>query len=806
MKLVNEILITVGVLTAVPLSGVIWSCIREFFRRLVFGYDVQALLAAKDIGGLHAALGYKRKESDRLVNYARSNAAIALGQIGDMRSLDRLLRALGDRDERVIHAAAQAIGQIVLRGLRQPLMQAGRASNQAAAQSLFAQLTKVQTKSVPPLIGAYRSHPEAVILMALGMLAGPQAAAFLEEVANSRSDAKLRRAALQSFLNTNDPRGGRLLLAKLKDTNAGMRAMAAELAGQYGLKAGGSVLAGLLDDSEPAVRRAAARALGELADAQAADKLLEKLKQEKTDDIRESIIQTLGKLRDPRAVESLIPLVADPQPSVRKQAAGALALLGDKKWAELIKGEWEDFIRLGKAKAPMALAALLDLARSRDSGQRLVAVRGLAELADPKAAETLLGALADSHPPVQIAAVQAAAGLKINGASDAIRRLLVNANPEVRAAAAAGLEAMGEPQWRQWVKGDAQDVARLGEARDPQVFDLLLAAADEKDAVVALGKTRNPKAVPVLLEMIRKPAHPLCLTAVRALGDLGDSKATAALTELLKTEDNPLRLAVVQALKRIGDKKAVKALAGLLAGRATEEILAETAAALAALKDAKACEPLRGLLTDGRGQVRLAAVAALAELGEPHWREWVKGRKEDYAALAKSGRPESYDLLIRALESDPDEPQTVMEALGVLGDRRAVPALRDALASQDTRYPKAAAKTLAQLGEAQWQACLRPNRIETLSCLAQNGLQRATRLLIGELNSYRSVRVEAARALIKLATAPDKELKNAWSEVFRLINQPHTDTHSDDHRSSDCTHSDHTDVGIGLSFPETYEK
>jgi HEAT repeat protein len=95
------------------------------------------------------------------------------------------------------------------------------------------------------------------------------------------------------------------LTAMLADTDAGVRASAAEALGDLFARSAGPALTALLDDPEAGVRARAARALGEIGYAPAVDRLA-------------------------RTVRT------DPDPDVGKRALDALAEIGsDEAWAVL---------------------------------------------------------------------------------------------------------------------------------------------------------------------------------------------------------------------------------------------------------------------------------------------------------------------------------------------------------------------------------------------------------------------------------------------------------------------------------------
>jgi len=172
-------------------------------------------------------------------------------------------------------------------------------------------------------------------------------------------------------------------------------------------------------------------------------------------------------------------------------------------------------------------------------------------------------------------------------------------------------------------------------------------------------------------------------------------------------------------------------------------------------------------------------------------------------ALAKTKDKRSLKPLIANLENrDVKIVETTMKALGILRDPAAVEPLRLKLNNHEPLIRKAAAEVLSELGETQWQSCVKGEERDTVR-LAKKGLPAAIKALIERLKSpLWGERKAAAETLIKIASEPHDGFRNFWNEIQTLINEPHTDSHHDEYRSSDCSYNEHTDRGIGLNAPK----
>ena len=98
-----------------------------------------------------------------------------------------------------------------------------------------------------------------------------------------------------------------------------------------------------------------------------------------------------------------------------------------------------------------------------------------------------------------------------------------------------------------------------------------------------LGRIKDKRAVPVIIDVLNEKRMTMRYNAARSLGDIGDKKAAPALIKLLGDDEWQVRFYAVEALGKIGDKSAAKPLANLL-------------------------------LTDSSEKVRFAAIEALAKL------------------------------------------------------------------------------------------------------------------------------------------------------------------------------------------------
>lgn len=153
----------------------------------------------------------------------------------------------------------------------------------------------------------------------------------------------------------------------------------------------------LRKDDDPHVRRAAALALDDIGDPQAADRLCEAL-QDNDSSVREAVVRALGDLDDPRSVAPLAKALTDEHKEVRTAAAKALEAVGVPQdvaietWYAVAKGEWESVASLGDG----AFGALSEAVRHRDKEVRVAAVKALGATGNREAVVLLSTALEDN--------------------------------------------------------------------------------------------------------------------------------------------------------------------------------------------------------------------------------------------------------------------------------------------------------------------------------------------------------------------------------------------------------------------------
>jgi HEAT repeat protein len=276
--------------------------------------------------------------------------------------------------------------------------------------------------------------------------------------------------------------------------------------------------------------------------------------------------------------------------------------------------------------------------------------------------------------------------------------------------------------------------------------------------------TRN-RDIEALLQVIEDADQYIRSNAIKALGEIGDLRAVPALIKRLDDANFNNQEQAAAALAKLGDRRAVHPLVAML--RAPDKHMQARSAAvkaIVALGDASSIPALLDVLCDQDKSSRYLTLealsvigdgrcvpAALAALHDPD----INVRWEAVKTLGALRDARAVDALIELLARDPHghgpNCETIIEALGRIGDKRAEPALVALLNGPQGTVRKAAVAALDVLG---WQpaddaervrSCMARERWDELALLSWD---RARQILLESLqNRDLAVRQQAVKAI-----------------------------------------------------------
>lgn len=301
--------------------------------------------------------------------------------------------------------------------------------------------------------------------------------------------------------------------------------------------------------------------------------------------VRSAAVKALGEMGDPQYAPLLIPGLKDSEPFVRFFAAESVGQLG----------------------GPDALKLLLAAGKDPEGMVRVAVVKTLDEMAEGKDAGTggveiknvLATFTTDSDVTVRLFAL---AGMARRGDDEAFTRLVE---------AIKGLE----PQAR------AAGAAALGRTKKPAAVPLLIGFITDPDnmlrmyTVEAMGEISSPDLYTPLTKALTDKDPPVRGGAATSLGKLGDPRAIPLLTQTLQDPDPIVRVSAAEGLQRLGRKEPQVYQAAL-----QEQDYAIRHFALGSLRKTGGREelPLLGQASkDGAPRVRIAAIRAIGEIGGP---------------------------------------------------------------------------------------------------------------------------------------------------------------------------------------------
>lgn len=366
--------------------------------------------------------------------------------------------------------------------------------------------------------------------------------------------------------------------------------------------------------------------------------------------------------------------------SKQGEAKKLISLLGD---AAKRNAAAQDLIKLGADSVPPLIEAL----QTQDLNLLAIYQQILARI--PAASPELTKAMKSAHPIIRGRVAEVFGISKDKNAIPVLIEALHGEFFTVRARAAMALANIGDvrvlPELLPLLK-DREDETRIaactaiGRFHDPSTFDELanVALDDTKievrqAAVKALGDTKNPAAIPFLMEALRdsfwwferEQAVRVLLTAIEGMGD-----------------------DVVEPLiEALGDREVtVRKYAAMILGR---------------LRDPRAIEELGMTVYDLHHEVSLTAAEALAQFGAPavellaealiHPEASVREHAIIGLSMIRDERVVPY--LIEMLH-DPDRvvKRQAIHSLGDLKDARAIPVLQEVVANRTDRELAAFAK------------------------------------------------------------------------------------------------------------------
>lgn len=337
---------------------------------------------------------------------ARWQACQTLGELGDKRAVQPLIRMLDDRNQWVRVVAAEALGQIGSRAATPALiLSLGDDSIWVRRASVVALGQIGDEEAIPPLMNRLLDPP------------------------NSEWPEELRDAIAQA-LGAIGERALQTVMHALDDPDPWVSCAAAKALGKIGDPQAIAPLAALTKQKHSMVRSFATQALAQIADVRAVRAALT------TDEAPRAFWKLMAlKEMDEVTINQLTGLLDDPDETIRHQAAEVLSHLGDETSAESLVTAF----RAEPRSAPASESAELPQTRLRQTQ---------AVSKKPNGTAPLVAALRDPIADVRLAAAEALGKMGDASVIPALTQALQDSDSRVRAAAARSMGEIGERQPR----------------------------------------------------------------------------------------------------------------------------------------------------------------------------------------------------------------------------------------------------------------------------------------------------------------------------------------------------------------------
>ena len=325
---------------------------------------------------------------------------------------------------------------------------------------------------------------------------------------------------------------------RLKSSDPRIRSKAVEnLSSSWHSRDTERVFASLRDES-PQVRCAAVRALEKSKRPEALKSLIGALS-DRAAEVREAAVLVLGRLgqagKAKDAVGVLVGCLKDPEPSVRRAAAGGLRALG---WRPSTREEAARF-DLAIGNSPEAISPAPTLApepspETNTAFHRRIRAEAEKEKNDPTRVSTLLSAAHSSDLLARISAIHDLGQATSRVVTQELLKFICDREPEVRLAA---VQALG-------MRADTLPAHLLGSLEDSS-SDVRLTA------VRYFARVPNRQITPLLLPLLSDAVVNIREAAATAIGFEGNTAAIEDLVVALMDNDEQVRQAAHQSLDRI---------------------------------------------------------------------------------------------------------------------------------------------------------------------------------------------------------------------------------------------------------------
>ncbi|WP_257459482.1 HEAT repeat domain-containing protein [Archangium lipolyticum] len=790
---------------AEPSAEALVSAEKQHLRRLAFGAYVGLLRQVSS--GDDEGHRVRRDAVDRVVKLTQE------GHAGTPAAVAALLRALEDPHQLVRKAALAGLKELYPAGSDEPLSLALASLSPDVARAALDELAARGESSKGRVTAALNSPLADVRKYAFELLERLSPPGSLEPLlaALGSEHADLRVGVIERLAGANDSRVTEALGRAAGSEHEDLRLRAAELLAWRQDDRAVDVLAAFLRSENASVVKRAQDALARLGSARAVGALAARLRTATEMTERLALVKALGRTRRTEALDALAQQLDDTEHPVRLACVSAAMDVATPPEKDE-KGE-------RKRDAALAVRFLRAAVRNPDPVVRKAAATELEPGDDVGQDELLAGLFADRDVTVRMESVAryasrvmnkgakvepleevlrggarelmlpAAEGVASRGLTSALRPLLlyVRAGEEGdRERALLALGTLGDAR----ALSELEQVAAGGTAEAPVETSMVAAALEGLGRLAPKlpeGEDRRRAEEKVELAAMEARDSELQMAGVRGLRFIGGERARSRLETLLRDEgtDNEVRTIAAQELGKLGDTAAEGALASAL-NDWDDDLRMAARKALDALfpKDRVRVEFLA--VTSDQEDISEPAASYLSTEADPMQLlpRLATLDKEELRQRLRRGLVRRVSLPAGALASllGHEKPSAREEAAWLVGARTGEQESSRAWSKEDGATLGRAITAAERRTATEWASTPNPKRAPLASAwerllwagsrLEVAELAKAAKDILqgGEAKAPAGVRLEAARALGRLNTAPEA-LKAALSDASAEVRE-----------------------------------
>lgn len=387
----------------------------------------------------------------------RKPVIIALGRIAEVSTLTLIAPFLKDKSKTVREETVKAVEQFFRKGVPE----------ETIAKSIKSALGNKAPNILLPHTRSNKKEVSIAAILLLGLLKDKKAIAPLLELSVEEEFHETVVRALV-FLGKSIPES---LIPFFSVSDSYQRRVICEVAGRVGAPVFFKHLVSRLKDEDGHVRGNAAVALSHLNNRKAI-KYIKPLLLDEYENIQEEAIKALSKFKKWLDLDEIIRGLSDKNPTLRRNSALLLGLLGEQNSVEALGAALKDgalrvrravvealgdidgpnavkflllaltdefpemrriaAIGIGRMRSKKGIGSLILLLHDADIWVRAAAARGLGNIGSKKAIEPLLQLLSDESGFVKTTAIEALSNFKEEKVKNALLQLLNDRDAEIR--------------------------------------------------------------------------------------------------------------------------------------------------------------------------------------------------------------------------------------------------------------------------------------------------------------------------------------------------------------------------------------